>query len=677
MFNHFHLNRSSLIWLFIAHFFLLLPHWLRFPELLLLPSIVCSVWLIQVFRGRWSPAPMWVKAISMLLCIGLLALQGFKWYSTEFMVCLLLLAYILKLFELKEQRDVLVMAYLSYFVIVGQLLFSQEIISALYLLISILLCTCFLIAAFSRDDGKNFFLPLRLASKMGALSLPLMLLAFLIFPRIEPFWSVPLDGSKAKTGISDNMTPGMISELAQSDALAFRVRFENQVPAMQDLYWRGLVLTHFDGRRWSAISEPTFDHLKTEDYQAKKTNAASVDNSVYDYQIIMESTAKPWLFILSSALQAQSVSQTKVKFLRDATIQSAKPIMQRTAFNIRSDIDLLRDPRIYQYHYDAALKLPKVFNPQTHVFAQELFAESSSAADYIDRVLSYFNQQPFYYSLSPGALGVHYVDDFLFTSRVGFCEHFASSFVVLMRAAGIPARVVTGYQGGDINPFEKHITVRQLDAHAWAEVWLKGEGWRRVDPTAAVSPERILQGSVQTLKDEENFLANSPLSSKHFTSLPWMINLSYRYDQLNALWHSQVLAYQGDVQQATLKKLLGEVNSKTLLLFSAAFFAVFALLIGVYFSLTWQRRPVTKVEKNYQRFIHKVAKAGLQKDVAEGPLDFQQRCLERWPEHKDVISTIIQTYIQLHFSGQSITSQEQARVLNKLTADIRRLSLNS
>lgn len=673
MFNQYHLNRFSLIWLFIAQVFLLLPHWLRFPELLLLPSVVCGVWAVQVFRGRWSPAPMLIKAVFMLVTIGLLISQEFKWRSTEFMVCLLLLAYILKLLELKSHRDVLIMTYLSYFVIVGQLLFSQSILSALYLLVGLLLCTSFLIAAFSGQQHKDFFQPLKMASKMGALSLPLMILAFLVFPRLEPFWSVPLSGAKAKTGVSDNMTPGMFSKLAQSDELAFRVRFDKKIPVMHDLYWRGLVLNYFDGRRWTALVERPFNSSKLEDHQ-RKEGAESYD-SRFDYKIIMEPTYKPWLFILSSAIQVQALNQQKVQFLRDATLQTYKPIMQRTEFSISSDINLLRDPQIYSYHRQAALQLPPKFNPQSQAFAEKLFAKSSSDQAYIDAVLNYFSQQPFYYSLSPGALGVNYVDDFLFKSRIGFCEHFASSFVVLMRAVGIPARVVTGYQGGDVNPYENHISVRQMDAHAWAEVWLQGQGWIRIDPTAAVAPERIERGSVQSLKNDENFLAGSPLSAKHFNSLSWMLNLSYRYDQLSALWHSQILAYQGDVQQNTLKRLLGEVNSQTMLLFSAGFFALFALLTTLYFSLSWKKKSVSKAEQQYQRFINKAAKAGLKKAVAEGPLDFQRRCIVQWPQQKRDIDIIIMSYIELVYAAEDLNSTQYSSAVKDFANLIKCLSL--
>ncbi|NRB39698.1 MAG: DUF3488 domain-containing transglutaminase family protein [Pseudomonadales bacterium] len=672
MFDSYPMGRSAFFWLLVSQLFLLAPHLIRFPKLLILPCAISFVWAIQVYRARWAYPPMQIKVVLVVCAIAALVMQNFVWFSVEFMVCLLLLAYILKLLELRQHRDVLVMAYLSYFVIVGQCLFSQSLLSAVYLLLGLLLCTVFLIAAFSGDtafesDKKALLRPLKTASAMVFISVPMMLLAFLIFPRLEPFWAVPMPGGQATTGVSDTMSPGMFSDLAQSDALAFRVSFVEQVPALNTLYWRGLVLTHFDGRVWKAQNESV-------SAQWIKTDTTLSKHPKVQYQITMEPSFKPWLFTLASVVLIEQRSSKGLMYQRDAIVRAIKPIQQRSLYTLYSDVQSVRDVEIYRYHRAAALALPEGFNPQTLVFANKLYAESTSDKAYIDSLLAYFNKEEFYYSLKPPALGRHYIDDFLFISKTGFCEHYASSFVVLLRAVGIPARVVAGYQGGDVNPYEKHVSVRQMDAHAWAEVWLEGRGWLRVDPTAAVAPERIDRGSMESFKKDKFFLANSPLSFRHLNALAWLSTMAYRYDQLNALWHQKVLAYEGSVQQNFLKALLGEVNSRNIALFMASGFAFFALLTGAYFALSWRPLKRSALDKTYHVFISKVRRAGLEIIPAEGPVDFQRRCVQRWPMSAMQIERICQNYIVLQYACETAEYKKTAE-LKALVKAIKRLSL--
>lgn len=662
MFAETHLNRLSFSWLLIAQGFLLLPQLIRFPALFIAPWLLCTVWAFAVFQGkiRWPNA--WVKCALIIISMTLLLIQGLPWYSTEVMVCMLLLAYLLKLLELKNHRDSLIMAYLSYFAIVGQLLLSQSLWSGLYLFIALTLATTFLIAAHMGGQPRPFLLPLKTAMKMLAVSLPVMLMAFLIFPRLEPFWSVPMIQGQAKTGMSATMAPGMMSELAQSDALVFRARFITDVPAMHQLYWRALILTQFDGRQWSALDERKYNKVILDDV-IKKPNAVSID-----YQLTLEPSYKNWLFSLGQVIHADQ----PLNYLRDATVQSKEAIQTRQQLNFHALMNAGRDAQIYRYHRKAALQLPVGFNVKTLSFAKDLYAKSDSNEDYIERILQHFSLQPFYYTLSPPLLGRNYIDDFLFSTRRGFCEHYASAFVVLMRAVGIPARVVTGYQGGDINPYEQHVTVRQLDAHAWAEVWLPKKGWVHQDPTAAVAPERIEKGSAQSLQKEDKFLSRSPLSSKHFQSLSWLLSMSYRYDQLNALWHRNVLNYSGDTQQNVLKRLLGEVSMRSVLIFTLTFFMICALLVSAFFLLAYRPKKASQVTLMYRRFLRKAAKGGLVKSVGEGPLDFKQRCIIKWPHQQEQIVLIISYYLQLQYDT-GLDKQQQALLFKAFSASIKAL----
>jgi transglutaminase-like putative cysteine protease len=656
--------RLAFAWILFTQAFLLLPHMVEFPLILIPVWLICTLWRVMIYRDRWRYPSSAIKLLLVVVsCISLFFLQR-NWFTVETAILTLLLAFLLKLLEMKQLRDVLIVIYLAYFVIVAELLLSQTLISGLYLITSLLLVTSTLVIIHSAPDEVSTFEPVIQASKILLLSLPIMLVAFLVFPRLEPLWSVPMPAGEGKTGVSGSMSPGLFSQLAKSDKLAFRVRFEGDVPPLKELYWRGVVLTHFDGKTWRPLEEDVFKKPLLEDVDD------SVDAALYRYRITMEPSQQIWIFPL---VAVTNVSQP-VHYLRDFTVKSHDIIDQRISWNFSSYQNALLGKDIYPYHNHSALSLPTGFNPQAIAFANKLFEQSKTPQDYIDKVLAHFRQESFYYTLSPPLLGKHTVDDFLFTTRRGFCEHYASSFVVLMRAVGIPARVVAGYQGGDINPYESHVTVRQLDAHAWAEVWLEDEGWKRIDPTYAVSPERIENGSQDSLQQEEQFLAEAPFSAMHYRSVPWLRNMQYRLDQLNYLWHSWVLDYSGNRQSSVLLALLGSASPQTIALFFASVFGLFSLCLMVYFA--WRYRPTSlpMVEKIYRQLLRKMAKKGLKKSEGEGPLDFAQRAKQQWPSLAKDIEVIIGYYLVLNYAELN-DSAEESRILKTFKYDVNHLKL--
>src|SRR5690606_11173818 len=412
----------------------------------------------------------------------------------------------------------------------------------------------------ANQQGQRSF---RLAAAILLQAVPLMLLLFMVTPRLGPLWAVPLNSSTAKTGLSDSMSPGDISELMQSDAPAFRVTFTGANPQPHQLYWRGLVFSHFDGRRWaqnhmqSILSNIAWDKERRE----RQLNRVQFLGQRYQYEIIMEPSYQPWLL----ALNAPREWDDGIGIGPDNWLQHRRPVSQRLQYRVESYLDYrLQSEGLTDMQWRFERGLPPDSNPVTRATAQAWMAEEGSAERVIRRLLNYFNQD-FTYTLKPPTLGQHSVDDFLWQSRQGFCQHFASSFAVFMRAAVVPARVVVGYQGGSYNPRDNYWLVRQRDAHAWAEVWLEGRGWVRVDPTAAVAPERIYDTLAERAPGAEGVLGG-------LRGLTPVLDLG---DWVRRGWNDFVLGFDAARQRRLLQPLgLGELPPARL----AALFALAAAL---------------------------------------------------------------------------------------------------
>ncbi len=656
--------RSGFAWLLLTQGFLLLPHLIQFPLILLPTWLICTVWRVMIYQGRWQYPSSLVKTVLVILSFMALLIMQKRWLTIENAILTLLIAFLLKLLEMKQLRDVLITIYLAYFVIVTELLLSQSIFSGVYLLFSLLMVTTTMIAIYSSANEVSLLHSLKHALKMLALSIPIMVVAFLVFPRLEPLWTVPMPAGSGKTGVSGSMSPGLFSQLAQSDELAFRVKFEGEVPSLSSLYWRGVVLTQFDGETWLPLDEQGFKKPPMEDIRIK---SASIP---YRYRITMEPSYQEWIFTLAGVTNTDA----QVSYLHDFTVKHDGIIDQRLSWDFSSHIDAELGLEIYQYQRKAALLLPADFNPKTLQFARKLYSESGSNEEYIDAVLDYFRSNPFYYTLNPPRLEKNTVDDFMFNTRKGFCEHYASAFVVLMRAVRIPARVVAGYQGGDINPFENHVTVRQLDAHAWTEVWLQGKGWVRIDPTYAVAPERIEKGGQESLQSEEKYLSETPFSPLRYRGISWVTKLQYRFDQANYLWHNWVLDYTTDRQEGVLLALLGSSSPQVIALFVATIFVAFSVFMMIHIRVKYRRLPISPVEKIYRKFLKKVARKGLKKHHGEGAMDFARKAKIKWPKSASAIDHIVQQYLLLNYALLPENVQE-SRLLKQFRHDVIRLKL--
>ncbi len=657
----FQIPRYCLLWLLIAQALVIAPHFERLPIWLMVAWVFCVFWRVLVYQGRWSYPSGVVKLMLVIIsAIGIIMTYG-SFLGLEPTVVMLITAYIFKLLEMRSRRDIIVVIYLSYFVIVTQLLFTQTMPHAIYLFLSAALVTTSLIVLHQSADRQQFWPPFFLSMKMTAQAIPLMIIMFLVFPRLEPFWSVPLPSHQNKMGVGNRMSPGDITQLARSGALAFRAEFEGDIPQQSELYWRGLVLTEFNGRTWRPDDAPK-QSILSENYKL------TTRSKVLKYTLILEATQQNWLF----ALPIAESDSKHVLYDQDFILATDQAIKRRSQFRFVSYSNTKLEPYLDPLRYQQELSLPKGFNPRAINMANQWRQSVTNDESYVAIVLNYFTNKPFVYTLQPSALGEHSVDEFLFRTRRGFCEHYASSFVFLMRAGGIPARVVMGYQGGTRSPYDNYVIVRQLDAHAWAEVWLPSKGWIRVDPTSAVSPDRIELGSEEALAEEPAFLADSPFSIIKLKDIEWLRRMQLRYDQLNHRWHSFVLGYDAKLQFETLREILGDVTPQRLALTIIGSGGLVVTFIALGLLLHRSGPKPDPVVKQYKRFCQRASRLGIRRKKGEGAMDFAQRLKLVKPELGNEIDEITRLFVELEYSEATAG----ARDVKRLKQLIREFAIN-
>lgn len=539
--------RHCLNWLLVAQLALIAPHLERLPIWMIFVWMICAGWRLMVFQGRWSFPRRLVKLALLAGCVAGIRVSYGGWTGLDATVALLIAGFSFKLLESSSRRDGYVLLFLGYFVALTEFLFEQGPGYALYMLLPVLLLTTALVALHQPERIEFSWQPLRRAALLGAQALPLMLLLFLVFPRLDPLWQVPLPGAggAARSGLSDEIAPGDVARLALSSELAFRASFDGPVPAVAALYWRGLVFDTFDGRAWRA----------GEYSDVPRPPQPAPGGPAIDYRVYLEPTHRRWLYALElpASLDAQ-VLQTY-----DHRLLAPWPVYEKFSYRARAYPRAPLDPELHPRMRERVLALPAAGNPRTRAFAEELRANAADDVEVVERLLRFYRNEPFAYTLRPPPLGADSVDQFLFDTRRGFCEHYASSFVFALRAAGVPARVVAGYQGGEVNPLTGTVLVHQFDAHAWAEVWLPGRGWVRFDPTAAVAPQRIERGLEGAIERGE-FLADSPLAASRYRHLGWLNTLRLRLDAMNYAWTRWVVNYRDETQVSLLQRLLGEIS---------------------------------------------------------------------------------------------------------------------
>lgn len=638
------ISRNALFWIILCMLFLVAPHVIRLPFWVLGIYVMAVLWRTMVFQGRWSFPGKLVKVALTASCFLGIYFSFDSLVTLEATVALLLTAFALKLIELVRRKDAYVLLFLGYFVCITEYLFSQDLLITLLGLVNVGLVTTALVALHQCDQHEISARPLRLAGKMTLQALPLMVVLFFLFPRFGPLWTVPLKSGIARTGMSDFMQPGDVASLSQSDEVAFRVKFAGEIPPRSELYWRGLVFSRLEQGVWSALGPFDLPADETRPAPAEKRG------DPLSYNVILEPTQQNWLY----GLRLASSSHSGVLEAPDYRMYSPAPIETEFMYRVETWPDARLDSELSPWRRKIETRLPHGSNNRTRELARNMRAAQDSDGDYIDAVLDMFYTQPFVYTLQPGLLpdrdGMDY---FLFQSRRGFCEHYAYAFVLMMRAAGLPARVVAGYQGGEVNPVNKTVIVHQFDAHAWAEVWLEGEGWRRVDPTAAVSPARIDFGLEEAMAAEGSFLAERPLSPLRYRKVPLINQLRLRYDALTYRWQSWIVSFDNERQFELLHNWFGEVSAR---LFVGIFLGSWAVvLIPVAISLLRKQptRRLKPLDRHYRNFCASLERAGVVRRPGETPGQFASRARDALPGYSAQLDQITRLYNRLAYAKAS------------------------
>ncbi len=610
-----------------------LPHLLHLPLWPVGLIALTITWRSLALRGRVPLPGITVRS--------LLALAGFAGVFVSFGTitgldagtALLVVTAALKVLETNAVRDLMVLLLISYFLIVTQFLFDQSILVAIYAVPVIWLVT----TALSQVSSPAATMPWRRAvSRSGLLlihALPIMMIAFVLFPRLNgPFWAIPRSGAGAITGLSDEMSPGSITRLLESSAVAFRVRFDDAVPPARLRYWRGPVLSNFDGRKWSLFQQND---------RPIGVNQIKGTGDALGYEITLEPHRKNWLLALDQANPDKL--PTNFNMTSDRRLFRKQPVTQLLQYRLESWPDYRADVTAPDWTRRRDLQFNTNQNKRTQAMMQRWKAEGSQP-EIVNRALRLFREQEFVYSMTPPALrSANTVDEFLFSTRRGFCEHYASAFTLMMRAAGIPARVVLGYQGGETNPYSQHMTIRQSDAHAWSEVWLQDRGWVRVDPTGAVAPERVELGVADALPDGE-------LLPGFFRAYTWLHQVQLGWDAVNSGWNQWVLGFDREKQLSALNALgMSNPDLRKMLL---TMIGLVVIVLGcVAAHLVWQYRPtaVDPLTRIYRRFCHKLSRVVGERPDNEGPLDFARRVCAIEPGLTDRVMEITDLYLKTRY----------------------------
>ena len=600
-----------------------LPWWLT---ALIAASI--GIRLFLAARGYAAPGRalrLGIAAAAILILF--LQLRTFNGLSAG--TALLCLVAGLKILESQSRRDLYAVALIIYFLCLAGLLRSESFLLFTYLIgVAWLTAAALLRLTPPRHDWEH---SMRYAGRISVQALPLALVLWLFFPRFDaPLWHLPAEGRSARSGLSDTMSPGDIDDLALSDEIAFRVRFDGDPPPPRERYWRGPVLHDTDGRTWRNAGRGSRD-----------TGSLTPAGPAYLYTLSLEPHGFNWLFALDWPDQW---NVPDAHLTSDYTLEQSGPVARAIDVTARSYTRVITTQALDEASRRRDTDLPPNRNPRTLAFSAELRRSHPDDRDYAAAVLALFHQDEFYYTLAPPPLGENSVDDFLFDTKRGFCGHYAAAFATLMRAAGIPARVVTGYQGGTYNPYAGYWIVRQSNAHAWVEIWLAGQGWLRVDPTSAVAASRVELG-LETL-------AENRLAAGWRANLPSLEDWRLRLDALGQLWRRRILRFDQLAQFALLERLgISEPNAQKVVITMAA---GLALAFGwLMWQLRREQRPQPKdpVVIAYRRLCKKLAAAGLPRRLNEGAEDYAARVARARPDLGDTVRALCGCYSQLRYAA--------------------------
>lgn len=534
-------------------FLLLVAAWVVLPQVSHLP-LWCSLLaaLLMLWRAalavmaRPLPSRWWLLSL-LALTVGATLFSHKTLLGRDAGVTMIVVLLALKMLELRARRDAFVVFFLGFFTLLTNFFYSQSLLTAGAMLLALLGLLTALVNAHMPVGKPPLSQAARTAGTMALLGTPIMLVLFLFFPRVAPLWGIPNDAMSGRSGLSPTMSVGTIASLALDDSIAMRVRFQTQKPAPSELYFRGPVLSSFDGREWRARQAAV-------PYRPPAPANLQVRGTAIGYQVTLEPNSRPWLLLLDAAPSKPVLDGFDVRMTPDLQWLTDRPITELLRYDALSYPDFRHGPMQQVPALLDDLRLPAGSNPRTAQLAREMRADPRYAradgATLVSAVLERLRQGAYRYTLDPGVFGQHSADEFWFDRKQGFCEHIASSFVILMRGLGLPARVVTGYQGGENNPVDGFLVVRQSDAHAWAEVWIADSGWVRVDPTTAVAPGRT--GATERLLAPRGVIARALFGN---VSPALAFKLRAMWEAVNNGWNQWVLNYSQGRQFDLLRQI--------------------------------------------------------------------------------------------------------------------------
>lgn len=647
------LTATNICWLSAGMVMCILPHSRHLPAwVIVLSLLLIGIRLMISLDRRFLPVQQFLSRGVLQTVMVLAGFAGILVYYHTLVgrdagTALLVLLAGFKVLETFMERDFYIAIFLGLFVTITNFFYTQSIIIAVYMTVTVLVMFTTLVSFNDRNPAARYGDSIRTAGTMLIQSFPLMLVLFLLFPRINgPLWGLPKDAHAGLIGISDEMEPGSISKLIRSNAVAFRVEFDGEIPPHNKLYWRGPVLWYTDGRKWTR--EPVSYH---------EPPHVDVSGSASHYTITMEPTNKPWLFALEMPQQAPATGYISY----DYEFRSRTPVQQRIRYKMSSYTDY-RLGTSDSYELRRALQFPLNAHKKAIKLARSWRKKTSRPEEIINLALRMFSQENFYYTLSPPPLTFDNVDDFLFGTRRGFCEHYAAAFVILMRAAGIPARVVTGYQGGVYNPVGNYLIVYQRDAHAWAEVWLDDKGWVRVDPTSVVSPARVEEGIEDALPGEVTDMPG--VFSQSLLSRNLWQKLRNTWDAVNNQWNQWFISYGPERQTLFLRQFGMEKIDYGLLTLLLLVSAGLLLLVTAWLLFRQQAARPDQARRVYDRFCRKLESVGIQRRPYEGPLDFAARASRKKKTLAEKVNMITALYVQVRYASQSEKLPELEKQVN-------------
>jgi len=632
-------SQKATRWVIASLSFAMVPQLVKMPIPLVIMTLLPLMWRIGAEIRGWKPLPALVRHGATALALLALYFSYGSIAGRRAAISLLTVMLALKLIESYRIRDARLIVSFSLFLCTTQFMFNQGILMLIYGVLTIIMVLVTLTqlhrneAYFAFDEtppvSVSLFSELGFSFRLLMLAIPVGLAFFLFFPRwVTPLWGIPEATLDAKSGLSDSMSPGSIQNLFMDDSPAFRVMFDGRIPQPSDLYWRGPVFWDFNGRTWRG------------GFYGKNLGVASQpdeNEARWTYTVQLEPNERHWLFALDYPATRPRHSRITVDF----QILRRLPVTQLLQYSMVSDPVFVDSPELGVTLKNSALDLPVDSNPRARKLIERWKREGLDGQAMVQRVLTHFNTEEFHYSLDSPLLGRHSVDEFLFDTRTGYCEHYASAFTVMMRMAGIPSRIVTGYQGGWYNEIGQYLLVRQSDAHAWSEVWFPDQGWTRVDPTAAVSPLRIARGSLSALS-----------APRHLLDYSWLRNFRNGVDIVQQRWNDWVIKFSADSQARMFSSFGLERLTPSMLV--ATLFVVIGLFSFLLLPFILRvKGPDRKdpLRAVWLKFLQRLKTAGFETLPSRGPIELAHSAATQLPRDSRSIHHIADLYSRSRYSG--------------------------